>query len=97
MKRPPRPEQTMDNTTEIVSFARATSRMSNSGYHRCGKPVWWVAAEGLADRKTAIRGDEFAGVKVAVPVGTMIELTVGRGADRVVCRVRTEATLAPKP
>lgn len=65
-----------------------TARMSNTGYHQNGKPVWW-ARIGNGDsaqflRIPRVRGDEILDVVVDVPVGTKVFCGAGRGQHKTV-------------
>jgi hypothetical protein len=62
--------------------------MSNSGYHRCGKPNWW-ARIGQGDsaqfcKMKSVRGDEFLLIEVEVPDDTsQVFIGAGKGKDGV--------------
>jgi len=79
----------------MASRIKSSDRMSNSGYHRSGKPCWWArigsgkAAQWL--KLGQVRGDQYLDVIVDVEPGTVVHVGVGRGRDGVRERVRTEA------
>lgn len=61
--------------------------MSNSGYHRSGKPNWW-ARLGSGDNVTwleipKVRGDQYLSCEVDVPPGTKVYIGCGKGKDGV--------------
>lgn len=64
----------------------ATSRMSNSGYHRSGKPNWWLRRTDKGPGNFVdiprVRGDEKLNIKVDLEPGTYTA-GAGKGKDGV--------------
>ncbi len=66
----------------------ATKRMSNTGYHENGKPVWW-ARTGSGSNATflnipKVRGDELLECEVDIPAGTEVFIGAGKGTRKTV-------------
>lgn len=78
---------TAETTTREPYTVTTTQRMSNGGYHRCGKPNWWarVGSDFLSIPRT--RGDEFLTFTVPshLPAGTRIDMGAGSGKDGIRC------------
>lgn len=75
------------------STLKSADRMSNSGYHRAGKPNWWARVgsgpEASWLRIGQVRGDQLLDVQVDVPPGTTVHIGCGRGRDQVRQTVET--------
>lgn len=66
---------------------KSTQRMSNSGYHRSGKPNWWARVGTGSEAKflpiPRVRGDEYLTAEVDLPEGTEVFIGAGKGKDSV--------------
>lgn len=62
--------------------------LSNSGYHREGKPNWWAMIDGKFVEIGWHRGDRPLCVEVAVPVGTQVEIGVGKAEYKKSDKIR---------
>lgn len=65
------------------------NRQSNSGYHRTGKPHWWVMVDGQFQDIERVRGDDYLILDLDVNPGAEIKIGVGKyrvHADRDVIR-----------
>ena len=71
-----------------MSRLTTTSRMSNTGYHQHGKPIWW-ARVGSGDsarflKIPKVRGDAILDCEVDVPPGTTVFCGAGKGFHKTV-------------
>ena len=62
-----------------TSTAKSTQRMSNTQYHRWGKPKWWAKTPGTGNFLDLpyTRADEYLLALLSVPPGTVIEIGAG--------------------
>lgn len=72
----------------MTSRLKTRDRMSNTGYHRNGKPTWW-ARVGSGDDATFVRipwtrGDDYLDCVVDLPPGTTVFCGAGKGSRKTV-------------
>lgn len=69
-----------ETTTDRAPYTvTAGDRMSNSAYHRAGKPVWWARVGGDFLDVPRVRGDEKLTFTIPshLPAGTRVDFGVG--------------------
>lgn len=75
-------------TTETRSRIATRQKMSNTGYHKNGRPTWWARTGSGDDAQfldiPEVRGDRHLDCVVDLPPGTTVFCGAGRGTYKTV-------------